>query len=68
MIYSDVINGNLLLPKKTKYTKKDFDKLINTGVEPKKARFICISSAIYYEVAYSDFFNSLKLRNICNII
>lgn len=62
MVYSDILKNGLLLPQKSKYTKRDFKKLVKAGNAPKEARFICLCSAIYYGVEYSKFFNSLKTR------
>lgn len=67
MVYSDVINNGLLLPKKDKYTKKDFDFLLKEGKKPKDARFICICSAIYYNTTYSEFFDKTKTRIFCGL-
>ena len=68
MVYSDVINNGLILPRKNKYTKKDFNILISAGTEPKEARFICICSAIYHNTEYSNFFNSSKTRFQCGLL
>jgi len=54
MVYSDVVGGGKLLPKKSKYTKRDYTKLVNQGINPKEARFICICSAVHYDAPYSD--------------
>ena len=68
MIYSDIVNNDLLLPEKKKYTKKDFYQLVNAGTIPKVARFICICSAVYYDTKYSVFFDSVKCKYLCNIL
>lgn len=68
MVYSDFVKNGLILPKKEKYTIKDFEKLVKAGTEPKQARFICICSAIFHNTEYSRSFNSLKMRIDCNIL
>lgn len=68
MVYSDVVKNGLILPRKEKYTKSDYKKLVKTGYLAKEARFICICSAIYHNSIYSNFFDSLKLRVECKII
>lgn len=68
MVYSDILKNGLLLPQKSKYTKRDFEKLVKAGNAPKEARFICICSAIYHNSIYSGFFDSLELRVECKIV
>jgi hypothetical protein len=68
MVYSDIVKNDLILPRKEKYTIKDFEKLVKAGTEPKQARFICICSAIFHDTKYSKVFNSLKMRVNCNIL
>ena len=48
MIYSDIINKNLILPYKKKYTIKDFNKLLCIH-DWEIARFIIICSVLFYE-------------------
>ena len=57
MVYTDVIKNGLILQKKEKYTKRDFMNVLSKGFSGTDARFICICSAIYHEVEYSNFFN-----------
>lgn len=68
MVYSDVVKNGLILSKKEKYTKIDFERLVKAGYSAKDARFICVCSAIYHNSIYSSFFDSLKLRVECKII
>lgn len=68
MVYSEVVKNNLILDKKSKYTKVDYNNLIKKGITPNAARFICICSAIYYDVTYSKFFESLECKIECKII
>lgn len=67
MVYSDITKSGEVLPKKEKYTKKDFIKLVNAGIPAKKARFICICSAVYHDTQYSDFFDSLECFAFCRM-
>lgn len=48
MVYSDVVKNNLILPKREKYTIRDFKKLVNAGYTQLQARFIVICSCIYH--------------------
>jgi hypothetical protein len=47
-VYSDVVNGGYILPKKDKYTMKDFETLVNDGWDRVSAKFIVMCSGIYY--------------------
>ena len=58
MVYSDVIKNNLILPKKEKYTKRDFLNVLAHGFKSTEARFICIVSAVYHNTSYSKFFDN----------
>lgn len=68
MTYSDIINNKMILDYKNKYTKNDYIKLVNNGVTPKTARFICICSAIFHNVEYSNYFHSRKLLLECGML
>jgi len=63
VVYNDVIENNyhLLLPKKKKYTKTDYKKLLKLlpELEYKQIFFIVKCTAIYHDTEYSKFFNSL---------
>ena len=48
MTYKEVVKNGLILPKKEKYTLKDFKKLVNAGYTQLEARFITICSGIFY--------------------
>ena len=67
-VYSDVVNNDLILPKKAKYTKKDYEKLLKQGFEKSVARFICVCSAIYHGTEYSRIFDTQKFRFECGIL
>ena len=66
MVYNDVINNNWhkILPKKSKYTKRDSDKIIlvslfnsklNNGktFTENEARFITVCTAIFHDAEHS---------------
>lgn len=61
MVYSDVIKNNwhLLLPKKNKYTKKDYKKLLTkqNQFEPKEVFFIVRCISIFHDTECSRFFD-----------
>lgn len=50
MTYKDVKEQNKILPKKQKYTKADMNRLVKNGTSPGEARFICLCSAVHYDV------------------
>ena len=54
MTYKTVVSSGWILPRKSKYTKIDFDKLVRGGHEPKVARFICLCSAVYHQTEASS--------------
>lgn len=53
MTYSEILDRNMILPYKAKYTKADFARLVQAGHAPKLARFICLCSAFYYDTSAS---------------
>lgn len=60
MVYSDVVNQNLILPKKQKYTLRDcktlqINSLFQSGgtMSNNTARFIVQCSAVYHGAEYS---------------
>lgn len=55
MTYQDVVDQGLILPKKNKYTMRDFNKLHKT-YDAITARFIIMCSAATYKVSVSDIF------------
>lgn len=60
MNYSYIINNNLLVQKKEKYTIKDFKKLVAAGFTQTEARFILICSLIYYYDVCIENYNRLS--------
>ena len=64
MVYSDVIKNDwhLLLPKKNKYTKADYKKLLKTlkELESKQVFFIVKCIAAYHDTQTSKFYNTLS--------
>lgn len=70
MIYEDVVKNGLILPRKEKYTMRDFHKL-RGKFDARTARFIIVCSASYWRkkqeaageeptVTYSMIFEDLK--------
>ena len=55
MTYQDVVDQGLILPKKNKYTMRDFNKL-HKSYDAITARFIIMCSAATYKVPVSDIF------------
>ena len=60
MLYSDVVQRGLILPRKNKYTKRDVDKVIldslfkgGQTLSKKQAAFIVKCSAIHWGTEYS---------------
>ena len=54
-VYSEVVGNKLILPKKEKYTKKEYNALRNFGFTHVEARFICLCSAAHYKTNCSSF-------------
>lgn len=54
-VYSEVVANNLILQKKEKYTKRDYDMLRQYGLSHQEARFICLCSAAHYHTQCSSF-------------
>lgn len=63
MVYSDVINGGLLLPRKNKYTMRDvrgvmlaslFKPVNGATLTLMQAAFVVKCSAIYHDTEYSQ--------------
>jgi len=63
MVYSEVIKNNwhLLLPKKAKYTKADYKKLLKEYSEftYNQAFFIVKCIAVFHDADFSRFFHSI---------
>ena len=59
MTYQDVVDQGLILPKKNKYTMRDFNKL-HKSYDAITARFIIMCSAATYKVPVSDIFWNKK--------
>ena len=55
MTYQDVVDQGLILPRKKKYTMRDFNKL-HGKYDAITTRFIVICSAATYKVPVSDIF------------
>lgn len=64
-IYSDVVNGGHILPKKSKYTMGDFKRLVAAGWEQLDARFIVLCSAAYHHAETSKVFGTEKFLIAC---
>ena len=47
-VYMDVVNGGHLMPKRKKYTMRDFKALVEEGYSQIDARWILICSNIWY--------------------
>lgn len=57
--YGDVVEQGLILPKKDKYTMRDFNRLHRT-YDAVTARFIIICSAAHHKTSVSDIFWNYK--------
>lgn len=64
MVYSDVIKAGMILPKKPRYTIRDYSKLRKQGFSIAAARFIVLCSAVYHETSYSKSLDSLEKLQI----
>ena len=65
-VYSDVVNGGYLLPKKGKYTMKDFKGLL-TEWSQLDALFIINCSATYWNTNVSRIFETAKFLTLCEL-
>lgn len=52
-VYSDVVRSGLILPKKARYTKADFSRLVREGWNDVDERFIVRCSAAYHDAKES---------------
>lgn len=66
-VYSDVVNGGHILPKKEKYTMADFKKLIKVGWNQLDARWIILCSATHYKTDTSAIFYTEKFLFNCEL-
>lgn len=64
MTYKDVIEAKMILPKKPRYTIRDYCKLREKGFSIAEARFIVICSAIYHDTTWSKSMDSLEKLQI----
>lgn len=60
MVYSDVVNGGLILRRSARYTIKHYKQLRRQGFAISAARFICHCSAIYHATDIS--------KTLCNSV
>lgn len=58
MVYSDIVNGGLILPRAARYTIRHYKRLRKQGYSIARARFICHCSAIYHATYIS--------KTLCN--
>ena len=66
-VYSDVINSNLILPCKRKYTINDFRKLLAEGWSQIDARWIVMCSAVFWNADLSNQIGSAKFLDLCEL-
>lgn len=66
-VYSDVVKGGHILPKKQKYTMADFKRLVESGWSQLDARFIIICSAAHHGTATSICFHTEKFLLNCEL-
>lgn len=64
MTYEDVTRAGMILPKKPRYTIRDYCKLREKGFSIAEARFIVICSATYHETTWSKSLDSLEKLQI----
>lgn len=66
-VYSDVINAGLILPKKQKYTIRDFRKLLTEGWSQVDARWIILCSAVYWNTEPNKKLESANFLKLCQM-
>ena len=64
-VYSDVVNTGLILPKKQKYTIRDFRKLLTEGWNQVDARWIILCSAAYWNAEPNKKLESANFLKLC---
>lgn len=66
-VYSDVVNANLILPQKRKYTITDFRKLLKEGWNQVDARWIVLCSAVYWDAEPNKKLESADFLKMCQV-
>ena len=66
-VYSDVVNNNLILPQKRKYTIRDFRKLLTEGWNQIDARWIVLCSAVYWGAEPNRKLESADFLKLCQV-
>lgn len=66
-VYSDVVNANLILPQKRKYTINDFRKLLKEGWSQLDARWIVLCSAVYWDAEPNKKLESSDFLKMCQV-
>lgn len=66
-VYSDVVNNNLILPRKRKYTISDFRKLLAEGWSQIDARWIVLCSAVFWNAEPNKRLESAKFLDLCQM-
>lgn len=64
-VYSDVVNSGLILIKKEKYTKSDFNRLVKIGWSQLDAQWIVVCSAAYHKAKLSKIFCTNAFLTAC---
>ena len=65
MVYSDIVNGGLILPRAARYTIRHYKRLRRQGFSIAQTRFICICSAVYHNTEWAhslDNLDKLKIK------
>lgn len=64
MVYADVVKAGMILPKKARYTIRDFRGLREKRYSSSLARFILVCSAVYHNTTWSHSLDNLERLQI----
>jgi len=64
MVYADVVKAGMILPKKARYTIRDFRGLREKGYSISVSRFILVCSAIYHGTTWAHSLDNLERLQI----
>lgn len=68
MVYSDIVKAGMILPKKSRYTIREYRALRGKGYSASLARFIIVCSAVYHDAVWSHSLDNLEKLQILEYI
>lgn len=64
MVFNDVVKSGMILPKKSRYTIREYRALRKKGYSSSLARFILVCSAVYHNTVWSHSLDNLEKLQI----